>query len=133
MSPNKKGLKTSIHAQVEALKTEDANVVKSKNVQTREEIRWKIKGVKDKYLDELNPRANRNIKRPIFKKHQIVMTELHEYPELEWKFNDYVLAWMSKTLSSYQQNLIRGFFANYLALAEKDYPKGSKIPYFPNR
>lgn len=40
---------------------------------------------------------------------------------------------MSKPLKTYQPNMVREFFANYLSLAEKDCPKGSKISDFPNR
>lgn len=61
-----------------------------------------------------------------------MMTEFNEYPEFEQQFNKYEFAWMSKPLGSYQPNLVREFFANYLALTKKDYPKGLKISNLPN-
>lgn len=34
---------------------------------------------------------------------------------------------MRRPSGTYQPNLVREFFANYLALLEKDFPKGEKI------
>lgn len=63
----------------------------------------------------------------------MVTTELHEYLKSKRRFNKCVLAWMSKPPSSYQPNLVREFFANYLVLLQKDDPKGVKLLDFPNR
>lgn len=67
------------------------------------------------------------VKRPIFNEDQIVTTTLHEYPELERRFNEYELAWMSRPLVSYPLNLVREFFSYYLALLEKDCPSGASL------
>lgn len=56
--------------------------------------RWQIEGAKTKFYDGLTPTA-RGIKRPFTEKHEIMTTELHEYPKLECRFNEYKLAWMS--------------------------------------
>lgn len=39
---------------------------------------------------------------------------------------------MSKPPGKYYPNIVQEFFANYLALVEKDYPKGTKVSDFPN-
>lgn len=66
LSPKKEGVNTSNPTQFETSKTEDANLVKKKYPQTREAIRWQVEGVKDKYIDGLEPTAARPIKKPIF-------------------------------------------------------------------
>lgn len=70
---------------------EDANLIKRKDPQIREAIRWQLEGSRDKFYDGLAQMKNRAIKRPFPEEFQIVTSELHEYPELECQFNEYEL------------------------------------------
>ncbi|KAF3642194.1 hypothetical protein FXO38_21236 [Capsicum annuum] len=139
LRPDEEGVNTSNPNPVEAetghieTKMEEDIVVKRKDPQMRETLWYQIEGSKDKFLDRLELTVSRPIKRPIYEEHQIVMSELQECTELEWRFNEYKLSWMRKPLGSYQLNLVREFSTNYLALIEKNYPKGMKISNLPNR
>lgn len=75
----------------------------------------------------MEPTASRLIRRPIHKEYQIVTTGLHEYLELERRFNEYELSWMSRLPRTYQPNIVHEFFTNYVSLLKKDCPKGAKI------
>lgn len=83
-------------------------------------------GARDIFYKGLAPTDRLPIKKAI-SEYQIITTKLHEYPELERRFNEYELAWMSKPLGSYQPTLVREFFANYLALLKKDCLAGASV------
>lgn len=97
MIPDEKGVNTTNPNPVEAntghveIENEKETMVNSKYPQMRESLRWQIEGSKDKFLDGLESTASRPIKRPISEKFQIVMSEFHEYPRLELRFNEYEL------------------------------------------
>lgn len=55
-------------------------MVKSKDTQIKEVIRWQVEEERYKYLDEIELTATRPIKKSISEEHQIVMIELYEYP-----------------------------------------------------
>lgn len=65
------------------------------------------------------------MKRSITEEYQIVTIDLHEYSNLEKRFNEYELACLGKPSGMYYPNLVYEFFANYLAILEKNCPKGS--------
>lgn len=92
-----------------------------------EELGWKIEETRKNFFDGLEPTANRPIKRPISEEYQIITSYLHEYLDLERGFNEYELGWMSIPPSLYYPNLVREFFAIYLALLEKDFPKVTEM------
>lgn len=60
-------------------------------------------------------------------------TELHEYPKLKRRFNEYDYSWLSKTTGTYYPNLVWEFFSNYFAFLEKEYPKSMKLNDMGNR
>lgn len=62
-NPNEEGVNRSnpIEVEVEVSKAKNANVVKSKDSQIRDAIKWKFKEAKDKYLDGLEPTVTRLI------------------------------------------------------------------------
>lgn len=82
--------------------------------------------MQDNFYDGLKPGDRTKVKRPIVEEHQIITTTLHEYPELERRFNEYQLQRMSRPLGSYQPNVVPDFFDNYLALLKKDLPNDQK-------
>lgn len=102
-------------------------MIRRKDAQLREAIRWQVPGYRDEFYKHFEPTDRTQIKREIFKEHQIITTTLHEYPELERRFQDYQLDWMSRPLGAHQLNLVREFFANYLALLKKAFPKGRSL------
>lgn len=73
------------------------------------------------------------MKQTIVEEYQIVTFDLHEYPDLERRFNEYELASLSRPPGSYYPNLVQKYFYNYLALLEKDCPKGTKTADMRNR
>lgn len=48
--------------------------------------------MKKNFFDGLPPTQNRPLKRPISEEYQIITFELHKYPELERRFNEYELS-----------------------------------------
>lgn len=55
--------------------------------------------------------------------------DLSEYPDIKKQFNDYGLSYLSTPPSSYYPTIVVEFFANYLAILEKECPKGQKVSY----
>lgn len=121
--PLEVGVETSNPVQEKDTELENPNLVRRKDLQVREALRWQVDGAQEEFYKGLEPVP---IKRAIFEEYQII-TALQEYPKLEQRFDEYEFAWMSKPLGSYQPNLVREFFANYLALLKKDCPKGSSV------
>lgn len=70
---------------------EEGDLIRSKDPEVQESIRWKVKDSKKHFCDGLQSNQSRNMKRPIAEEHQIVTTGLHEYPDLERRFNEYEL------------------------------------------
>ncbi|MCD9642362.1 hypothetical protein HAX54_029146 [Datura stramonium] len=59
-----------------------------------------------------------HLKRRIFKKVRIIDQESSEYPNIERWYHFYGLNWMSETPSSYYLNMVREFYANYVAILD---------------
>lgn len=100
---------------MEVHEKEDPNVIWQKDQQFREAIRWQVSGASKIFNEGLEPTDRSQIKRAIFEEHQIITTTFYEYPEIERRFNEYHLQWMSRPLGSYQPNFVQEFFADYLA------------------
>ncbi|XP_016574187.1 uncharacterized protein LOC107871819 [Capsicum annuum] len=86
---------------------ENANIVRRKDPQVRESIRWQTDGVHENFYDGLTP-TTRGIKRSpreeLKGEHQIKTNDLHKFLELERWFNEYELAWMRQQPGAYQLN-----------------------------
>lgn len=96
-------------------------------------IREKIERAKKHIFDGLHPTQKRPMKMPIIEEHHIMTIDLHEYPNLEKRFNEYELVCQSKPPWSYNSNLVCKFFANYIVMLEKDCLKGSKVADMRNK
>lgn len=96
---------TNIKAQAEVAdaetETKDANLIRHKDPQIREIVRWKIDGAMEKFYDGLALTDSWPIKRPFSKEYEIIIIELHKYPKFKRRFNEYELAWMGKAPRSY--------------------------------
>lgn len=73
------------------------------------------------------------MRRVIAEEHQIISTGLHEYPDQERKFNEYELGYLSKPPRSYYPILVCKFFASYLIILVRGFPKGSNMVDMQNR
>lgn len=105
---------------------EERDVIRSKNPEVQDIIRWKVKGSKKHYYDGFQPTQSRSMKRPIAEEYQIITTDLHEYSNLKMKFNEYELEYLNKPFVSYYRTIIQELLTNYLAISEMITQKGQR-------
>lgn len=55
-----------------------------------------------------------------------------DHLKIEWLFNAYELGYLSKLPNYYFPTIVYEFYANYLAILEKDCQKVKKVSYMRN-
>lgn len=82
---------------------------------TGEQDRWCVKGQRNIYQDAKMMNNKDNMVRLITEERRVLTGSLHAVPEIYWLFKRHKCEWMAQDPSSYSEEIVREFYASYLA------------------
>ncbi|MCD9642927.1 hypothetical protein HAX54_029994 [Datura stramonium] len=80
--------------------------IRGKSSHYREDLQWKIEGMRESYVVRLETMTKSNVKRSIFKEFEIRFSNLAELPDIRELFDHDWLGWMSESAGEYIPSMV---------------------------